>query len=84
MMKDYQENLWEKVLLTLQRNISEQGYKTWFNETKVLEQNDDNFLIKVPTQFIADYLNKNYREMVSEICYNLFNKKYEIIFHFWR
>jgi len=79
-MNDYQENLWEKVLLTLQRNISEQGYKTWFNETKVLEQNDDNFLIKVPTQFIADYLNKNYREMVSEICFNLFNKKYEIVF----
>ncbi|OQX71955.1 MAG: chromosomal replication initiation protein [Candidatus Cloacimonas sp. 4484_275] len=79
-MDNYYENLWEKILYTLRQNISEQGYNTWFNETKLLEQKNDALLVKVPTQFIADYLNKNYREMVSEICFSLFQKKYEIIF----
>ncbi len=71
---------WEGILHTLQENISEQGYNTWFRETTVLTMKNNELTIKVPTQFIADYLNKNYSEMVSEIFFNLYNSKQKIYF----
>ncbi len=74
-MNDF-ESIWNKVLDTLQNNISEQGFNTWFKETSLIEQSDNQLTVKVPTKFIADYLNKNYSGLVSEICYNLYNKKY--------
>ena len=77
---DHIENVWENVLNTLRENISEQGYNTWFSDTKPIEMKDNYMYVKVPTQFIADYLNKNYRELVSEIFYNLYNSKYIIKF----
>ena len=78
-MNNYEE-LWSGVLDTLQENISEQGFNTWFSETEVIELDDNKLSVKVPTQFIADYLNSNYSELVSEICFNLFKNKYSIRF----
>ena len=72
--------IWSNVLETLRENISEQGFNTWFSETTLLSFNNNQLKIKVPTQFIADYLNKNYSELISEICYNLYNIKYGIKF----
>ncbi|MDP8203094.1 MAG: chromosomal replication initiator protein DnaA [Candidatus Tenebribacter mawsonii] len=78
-MNNYEE-LWSGVLDTLRENISEQGFNTWFGETEVINLIDSKLSVKVPTQFIADYLNSNYSELVSEICFNLFNNKYNIRF----
>ena len=78
-MSNYEE-LWSGVLDTLRENISEQGFNTWFNETEVIELDDNKLSVKVPTQFIADYLNSNYSELVSEICFNLYKNKYNIRF----
>jgi chromosomal replication initiation ATPase DnaA len=68
------------LLWPLAENISEQGFNTWFGETEVINLIDSKLSVKVPTQFIADYLNSNYSELVSEICFNLFNNKYNIRF----
>lgn len=78
-MSNYEE-LWSGVLDTLRENISEQGFNTWFGETEVLNLTDNKLIVKVPTQFIADYLNSNYSELVTEICFNLYNNKYNIRF----
>ncbi|MDO9577526.1 MAG: chromosomal replication initiator protein DnaA [Candidatus Cloacimonadales bacterium] len=78
-MIDFGE-FWDGVLNTLQSNISEQGFNTWFSETKVMELTENSITVKVPTQFIADYLNKNYSELISEICFNLYHNKYKIKF----
>ena len=74
------EQFWQGILNTLQENISEQGFNTWFSETKVIDLSENQLVVKVPTQFIADYLNKNYSELISEICFNLYNNKYRIKF----
>ena len=74
-MNNYEE-LWSGVLDTLRENISEQGFNTWFSETEIIDMDDNKLSVKVPTQFIADYLNSNYSELVSEICFNLFKNKY--------
>ena len=78
-MNNYSD-LWDGVLDTLRDNISEQGFNTWFSETDAIGLSENFLTVKVPTQFIADYLNKNYSELISEICYNLFSNKYNIKF----
>ena len=78
-MEDF-DGFWNGILNTLRENISEQGFNTWFNETKLIDFADNFLTVKVPTQFIADYLNKNYSDLITEITLNLFNKKYLINF----
>ena len=78
-MNNYND-LWDGVLDTLRDNISEQGFNTWFSDTDAIGLSENFLTVKVPTQFIADYLNKNYSELISEICYNLFSNKYNIKF----
>ncbi len=74
------DTVWYNILDTLRDNISEQGYSTWFSETSPLNIDENQMNVKVPTQFIADYLNKNYSEMISEIFYNLYKSKHKIKF----
>ncbi|MCF7918340.1 MAG: chromosomal replication initiator protein DnaA [Candidatus Cloacimonetes bacterium] len=74
------ENIWEKVLDVLQEHVNEQTYRTWFRETKLIEKEEQSLTIHVPTHFIAQYLNSNYKTMVSEICYTLFDNKYNVNF----
>ncbi|HCX72167.1 MAG TPA: chromosomal replication initiator protein DnaA, partial [Candidatus Cloacimonas sp.] len=57
-MHDYNE-IWRNVLETLQQNISEQGFNTWFTETQLINIQDNELQIKVPSKFIAEYLNHN-------------------------
>ncbi len=74
------ENIWYQVLKVLQENVNEQTYRTWFRETTLKKLETDAMTIHVPTHFIAQYLNKNYRTIISEICDTLFAKKYKIEF----
>jgi len=74
------DSVWTNILSTLRDNISEQGYNTWFSETSPINIDDNQMNVKVPTQFIADYLNKNYSEMISEIFFNLYKSKNRIKF----
>jgi chromosomal replication initiator protein len=72
--------LWSSVLDTLRDNISEQGFNTWFNDTKIINCDEKSLNVKVPTQFISEYLNQNYSNLISEICFNLFAKRYNVKF----
>jgi chromosomal replication initiator protein len=78
-MHDYNE-IWRNVLETLQQNISEQGFNTWFTETQLINIQDNELQIKVPSKFIAEYLNHNYSELVSEIYYSIYKQKFNTVF----
>lgn len=68
---------WNQILNTLEETINIQSFKTWFNETKVVDRpKDDTFLVVVPSKFAADYLNKNYADFITDISLSLFDKKY--------
>jgi chromosomal replication initiator protein len=75
-----EENLWNQVLQVLQDHVNEQTYRTWFRETKLKKLESEKMTVHVPTQFIAQYLNKNYSTMVTEICNTLFAQKYNVKF----
>ncbi|MCF7911017.1 MAG: chromosomal replication initiator protein DnaA [Candidatus Cloacimonetes bacterium] len=74
------ERVWSQVLGVLQEHVNEQTYRTWFQETKIREFENDEMTVHVPTQFIAQYLNKNYCLIISEICNTLFDQRYKVKF----
>jgi chromosomal replication initiator protein len=74
------EHIWNEILKVLQEHVNEQTYRTWFRETELQSLGDNSMVIHVPTQFIAQYLNKNYQTIISEICNTLYDQKYEVKF----
>jgi chromosomal replication initiator protein len=79
-MEEFQK-IWDNILDTLEGTINSQSFKTWFSETHVIDTNpDDTLVVKVPTKFAADYLNKNYSGFITEISQGLYSKKYGIKF----
>ncbi|MCK9309322.1 MAG: chromosomal replication initiator protein DnaA, partial [Candidatus Cloacimonetes bacterium] len=74
------QDIWQNVLDKLEENINPQSFKTWFSDTKLVDMTDKALMIRVATQFSANYLNQNYKEALSEISYSLYGRKYDIQF----
>jgi chromosomal replication initiator protein len=74
------EKKWSEILETLEVNISEKGFKTWFTDTELISASDNYLTVKVPTKFIAQYCNSNYSKLISEIANNLYHEKYAVKF----
>lgn len=74
------QDIWQNVLDKLEENINPQSFRTWFYDTKLVDMNDKAMVVRVPTQFAANYLNQNYTEALSEISYALYNRKYQVQF----
>ncbi|MCB5256909.1 MAG: chromosomal replication initiator protein DnaA, partial [Candidatus Cloacimonetes bacterium] len=74
------QDIWQNILDKLEQNINEQSFKTWFYDTKLVDISDSQLDIRVATQFSANYLNQNYKEVLSEISYSLYGRRYEVNF----
>lgn len=60
------ELIWENFLNTIQTNLSEITFETWFKETKLIELEDDFIKILVPDVLHKKHLKENYNDMVEE------------------
>ncbi|MDP2172487.1 MAG: chromosomal replication initiator protein DnaA [Candidatus Cloacimonadaceae bacterium] len=74
------QDIWQNILDKLEENINPQSFRTWFSETKLVDMNDKALIIRVPTQFAANYLNQNYTEALGEISFALYNRRYQVQF----
>ena len=74
------QDIWQNILDKLEENINPQSFKTWFSDTRLVDMNDRELMIRVATQFSANYLNLNYKEILSEISYGLYGRKYDVQF----
>ena len=55
------QDIWQNILDKLEENINPQSFKTWFSDTRLVDMNDRELMIRVATQFSANYLNQNYK-----------------------
>ncbi len=74
------QDIWQNILDKLEQNINEQSFKTWFYDTRLVDMSDSQLVIRVATQFSANYLNQNYKEVLSEISFGLYGRRYDINF----
>jgi len=74
------QDIWQNVLDKLELNINPQSFKTWFYDTKLVDMTDVAMMVRVPTQFSANYLNQNYKKVLAEISFALYGRSYDIQF----
>jgi chromosomal replication initiator protein len=74
------QDIWQNLLDQLEERIDKDSFRTWFNDTELIDKSMDSLVIRVPTKFLAEYLNKNYSATISEISYSIYKKKYNIKF----
>lgn len=61
-----QERLWQTVLGDIEITLSRGNYITWFKNTALLKQTEDQVVIAVPNIFIKQQLEKKYAALIAE------------------
>ena len=61
------EELWDKILETIKKELSPQAYNSWFSQTKVLKFGENEFIISAPGDFCKDWLEKHYTGFIKNI-----------------
>jgi len=61
------EELWNKILETIKKELSPQAYNSWFSQTKVLKFGENEFIISAPGDFCKDWLEKHYTGFIKNI-----------------
>lgn len=74
------QDIWQNILDKLEENINSQSFRTWFTETRLVDLSDTEMSIRVPTQFAANYMNSNYRDVLMEIATALYTQPYSVKF----
>ncbi|MBZ9569561.1 chromosomal replication initiator protein DnaA [Patescibacteria group bacterium] len=76
------EELWQAVLAQIQLNISQANFATWFKNTRILGEKEEEVIISVPNSFAKEWLENKYNKLIFKILHSLDEEikgiKYEI------
>jgi len=61
------EELWNKILETIKKELSPQAYNSWFSKTKVVKFRENELIISAPGDFCKDWLEKHYSGFIKDI-----------------
>ena len=60
------QEIWEAALGEIQLQVNRPNYRTWFRQTKGISYQDNQFVISVPSTFVAEYFDKNQRSLIEK------------------
>lgn len=72
--------LWQNFLKIIKEKLPPISYDTWFRDTKVIKQEDNNLVIEVPSLFHKRFLNETYYDLIDEILNKLLGNSYDLVF----
>jgi len=75
------QEIWEAALGELQIQVSKPNYRTWLQKTIGLNYQDNQFVVGVPSPFIAEYLDKNQRSLIEKTLIGLTHHDIKVVFH---
>ena len=59
--------VWEAALGDLQIQVNRPNYDTWLKRTTALSYENGEFVVAVPSTFVAEYLDRNQRSLVEKV-----------------
>jgi len=78
---DELNHIWQETLNKIKEKLSNPSFKTWFSDTKPVELNDqEQLIIEVPNDFIKDWLQSRYINLIAEIIKGLTTNQWEPVF----
>jgi chromosomal replication initiator protein len=72
--------IWETALGELQIQVNKPNYRTWLSKTIGLSFQDSQFIVGVPSTFIAEYLDKNQRSLIEKVLTGIIHHEVQIHF----
>jgi len=71
---------WIDCLSYMSRRIKEQSFNIWLKHTRGEPNGNGEFKIAVPNQFVADWINGHFRELIEEAFAEVLGNRYTIIY----
>src|SRR6056297_458159 len=65
------EHIWNHTLNEIKDKLSNPSFKTWFSNTKPVDMQDNILLIKDPNDFIKDWIETRYNQLITNVIQNL-------------
>src|SRR6056297_1792282 len=65
------EHIWNHTLNEIKDKLSNPSFKTWFSNTKPVDMQDNILLIKDPNDFIKDWIETRYNQLITDVIQNL-------------
>ncbi|SIR49538.1 chromosomal replication initiator protein DnaA [Halanaerobium kushneri] len=74
------DHIWKKTLENIKEKITNPSFNTWFSETKAVMTTEENQLVlQVPNNFIQEWIESQYTDLIEEILENLTGNKWSLI-----
>jgi len=67
--------LWNQCAEILRDNLTPTVYNTWFASLEVVEYQDDVLVLRVKSQFVAEYIEENYIDLLSRAIWRVFGEQ---------
>ena len=74
------QEIWETALGELQIQVNKANYRTWLGKTVGLSYQGNQFVVGVPNTFVAEYLDKNQRSLISKTLIGLTRRDIKVVF----
>ncbi len=71
---------WRNCLKYLAQRMPEQSFSTWFKPTKGEPNGQSQFKIAVPNQFVADWIQNHFSELINEAFTEVLGGQYEAVY----
>ena len=70
--------LWAECQQILRDNLSQSAYQTWFAPINAVQWKDDVLVLQVKSQFIVEYIEENYLDILSRVLRKVFGNKVQL------
>ena len=70
--------LWAECQQILRDNLSQSAYQTWFAPIVAVQWQDNVLVLQVKSQFIVDYIEENYLDLLSRVRRKVFGNKFQL------
>ncbi|MDD4657510.1 MAG: chromosomal replication initiator protein DnaA [Eubacteriales bacterium] len=74
------KDIWNKTLELIEQRISGPSFETWLKETEALSRIGDNLVIGVPTDFVKEWLENRYSQLICDVLQEVTGSRIHVTF----
>lgn len=81
-MQNNHKALWTECLQLIKQNIGSNLFLTWFSDVELLRFENNELHLLVPSSFFAEYIDKNFIDVVMQAIGTVFGKGIDLYYHY--